>query len=364
MISALTLLARLQANPWPTALAYLVGMLALVALLGPATRRLAAHPRLTAAVVALAISFLAVADAALYPRSRTGPAPSTAPDAMAEPARNLVEGRFPYDVALRGGAPASPGVGWVLLNAPATIPGLAWALSPFWLAVAAVALGKGRPAAAAAFVALLLATLHFVRLSVVGHDLFPAACAMAAVTAAVYASRGRPWNLAGLALVAGIIATARAPFVIIPALLACLVARQDRRAGVLFGSISIATAAALHGTMLAWAAMAGGWYQPLHVFGRAARPSSGFLIAGALLWAVLGAAAVLRADSRLSSWLLALWVNFAIPFVTVGVAEFAANGWTLHHWEGATYVAFHLPLLAAALALRVTPSSDSGQTSA
>lgn len=361
-ISAVPLLAKLRANPYPAALAYLVGLLLLVAAMRPATRILAERPRAAVALVVVAVFGLAAVCAALYPRSRAGSAPSTAPDAMVEPVRELAAGHFAYDVSLRGGAPASPGVGWVVLNAPVTLSCGAWVLSAVWLAAAAGALGRRRPAVAAAFAVLLIATAHFLRLSIVGHDLFAATCAMVAVTAVAHPLRGAGWRTWWAAVGAGVVATARVPFVVFPVLLAGLLARRDRRAGIVFGAVSTITAVGLHGAMIAWAAAVGGWYQPLHVFDRATRAGPGPLLAGIVFWVVVAAITVRVAGGELSGWLLVLWVNFAVLFASEGIVELASSGWALRGWEGANYVAFPLPMLAASLAIGAAPRPEGAPT--
>ncbi len=363
VITALPLFTRLGLAPWPPALVYLAFWVALFGALRPVVRYLGSRPQLSAAVIAAGSSALAAADAVLYPQSRTGPAPSTAPDALIEPARNLLAGRFPYDVALRDAAPASPGPGWVLLNAPLTLAGLVWGLSALWLAVAAVLLERRHRGAGSGFVCILLATLPFVRMSAVGHDLFAVACALAAAALVTDLSAGRSRRLALAGLATGVVATARVPLVVFPLVLAALLAGRDRRQGAVFGGAALGSALSIHGAALAWGHAVGAAYQPLHVFDRAQRGLGIWLLAaGAAAWLGSMAVIVVRADRELAGWLRSLWWSMVLPFGAIGCAELAARGWAWRGWEGSIYLGFPLPLLAAALALRLASGAAAGSS--
>ena len=350
-VAALPLFSRLGLPVAPAGLLYLAALAGAIVALRSASAHLFSRPRTAIAASALLVLLLGAADAAMYGRSRSGPEPSTAPDAMIEPAGKLLAGEFPYSVDLRAHAPASPGIGWVALNAPLTLAGLAPLLSAIWLAAAAAALARRAPPAAAVFVALNLANLHFLRLSFVGHDLFAFSCALVVLIELLAAEdRASPRRVALLAVAAGLVATARVPFALAPAILAFLVFRRDRRAGTWFGVVSLGTAALLHGAMILWARAAGSWYQPLHVFGRAGRSGSILLVAGAAVWLGVSLVVLLRARDDRFAWHAVAWLVLATPFATVGLAELAASPSRIAGWEGANYVAFALPVLAAALA--------------
>ncbi len=350
-LAALPLFARLELPVLPAGFVYLAGLAGATAAIRFASGTLLSRPRAAVGIAVFLLVLLGAADAALYGRSRSGPEPSTAPDAMIEPARKLLAGEFPYSVDLREHAPASPGIGWVALNAPLTLVGFAPLLSAIWLAAAAAALARRAPPAAAVFVALSLANLHFLRLSFVGHDLFAFSCALVVLIELLAAEDGAsPRRIALLAVAAGLVATARVPFALAPAILAFLVFRRDRRAGAWFGLVSLGTAALLHGAMILWARAAGSWYQPLHVFGRAGRSGSVLLLAGAAVWLGASLVVLLRARDDRFAWHAVAWLVLATPFATVGLAELAASPSRIAGWEGANYVAFALPVLAAALA--------------
>jgi hypothetical protein len=73
---------------------------------------------------------LAISNAVLYPRTRIPAARSSAPDALIEPARRMMQRVHPYAEVLFDGAPISPAPAWILVNAPLTLTGLLWLLYP------------------------------------------------------------------------------------------------------------------------------------------------------------------------------------------------------------------------------------------
>lgn len=300
---------------------------------------------------------LAMANAVLYPGTRIVPAPSSAPDALIEPARRLLGGVYPYASPLWSGAPISPGPGWIVVHAPLTLSGLIWLVVPLHLGLAGYMVSRlAGPFSAAAFCTALLALPPFLQMSLVGHDLFAVSCACVVVTLGVYewtldsarSHRSRWWLAWGIAT--GVVATARVPLVMLVPLLAVLVARSDARGAVKFAAVAGGVAAAWHLPFFLWGRALGVAYQPLHVFGRAGRAGLPAILMGLLLAAIATVLLWRRGAHHAGDWLLLLWTTVGIPFAAVGLGELSNLDqikWS--DWEGKIYASFGLPVLLAAL---------------
>lgn len=298
---------------------------------------------------------LAVLNLVIYPQTRL--TPGTAPNALMEPAVAMLRnGANPYSVRLFDGAGISPGPGWILLNALFSLTGLITLLTPLYLFWAATMLAKWSKLAAFLFVALLLLTLSFVQMSSIGHDLPATSLALLALALMLHRyHENRPlfWLTA---MLTGLLATARVPFIIMPVALSLCLSVVNRRRALQFALLSVGLALIVHLGFYLWAVHDGIFYQPLHVFGRAKAGSSMLVLGlGGLIW--LGAAwfTFRKVTHQPASWLIFLWVSVAIPFITVGVGELLSKGifsltvWA--NWEGKGYTVFTIPLLLAALAL-------------
>ena len=299
----------------------------------------------------------------VYPAMREVASPSTAPDALIEPARLLLLGAYPYAAELPGRVPVSPGPGWLLLNLPLVAWGLVPLLMPLYLGACGWALWSVRRQArsASVFLCLLLTCLNFLQKSVEGHDLFAVTCAMTTVTIAVWSSQSSPRRLLILGALAGVIATARVPFLLHPLGVAALLL-SDRRACFTFGVPAFVVAIGLHVGFWLWGESVHAAYQPMHVFGRAQAALGGAgLVAAAMLWGAVEWGLGRRVPRHLADWLFHHWHLLFVPFALVGVAELLrADPIDLAHWEGKNYVTFTLPLLAASLALRWAGTEDGG----
>jgi len=299
------------------------------------------------------IAALAVLDLVVHPAMRAAADASTAPDALIEPTRRLLAGDPPYAAVLPGRVPASPGPGWLLLNLPFTALGGLALLNPAYLAVAAGVLASvsGSRWIRSWFVLLSFACLNFLQKSVEGHDLFAVSFAMVAVTALAWSKRSDPRGLGWLGAVAGLVATARVPFVIHPLLVGLLLWPQ-RRSALAFLLSALTVLTVCHLGFFAWGRHADLVYQPLHVLERAqAALGPGWLAGFALAWGLAAIWGRRRAAGRLDRWFSFHWVLMFVPFALVGLAElFRADPMALASWEGKNYVTFTLPLLTAAVA--------------
>jgi hypothetical protein len=308
----------------------------------------------------------AVINYLLYASTRRVSALSTAPNALMEPAIAFLQaGQHPYSVRLFDGAPISPGPGWILLNAVFSLTGQIELLVPFYLAVAAFLLAKFSNGAALAFVLLLFGSLNFFQMSVTGHDLPATTLAMVALTLALYRWNRYPTLLVALALVSGLVATARVPFLVFPLALSWFLWPINRHRAAAFCAISIGTALGTHAAFFFSGNGLGLAYQPLRVFGRAMGSGSTLPLIGGVITMIAAVLALRHRKKAPQAWLLSLWILFW-PFAFIGVGELVrsgiASGSTWVIWEGKNYVAFSLPFLAACIALSLTkPHPSHGQ---
>ncbi|MBM4286296.1 MAG: hypothetical protein FJ128_13785 [Deltaproteobacteria bacterium] len=305
----------------------------------------------------LGILALAALNVFLYPATRLVSNPSTAPNALMEPAIALWHTcSHPYSIRLFDGAPISPGPGWILLNLPFSLSGMIALLIPIYFMIAGVMVAKWGKAYVFIFVMLLMASLNFLQMSITGHDLPATTLALVSLTLGLHCYyRSNGWFIV-IAILTGLIATARMPFIIIPmALSICLITINPLRA-MQFALISIGVALSIHLIFFVWAKKIGLFYQPMHVFGRAsASGSTIFLCSGALTCVTFYWFVWRRLTNSPASWLIFLWVILSTPFIFVGLGELLREGlfsfktWAV--WEGKNYVLFTLPLLLAGLLL-------------
>jgi hypothetical protein len=121
--------------------------------------------------------------------------------------------------------------------------------------------------------------------------------------------------------------------------------RRDRRAGLIFLGVSIATALAWHGSFYLWARHDGDWYQPLHVLGRASRAGRNPRIVSMMVLPFVLFWIYRRTDKMAVTWLLSTFVLMITLFSPVGIGEYLES--RRLDWEGANYIVFPVPLLLA-----------------
>ncbi|MCP5449815.1 MAG: hypothetical protein H6972_04500 [Gammaproteobacteria bacterium] len=306
----------------------------------------------------LPIVVLGLLNILLYPGTRLVPNPSSAPSALVEPAVALFyNGLNPYSIRIFDGAPISPGPGWILLNSPLLLGGLITILTPIYLFFSGFMLAKLCKATHAfIYILLTLVSLNFLQMSIIGHDLPAIILALVGLTLALNLYYKDNIYFIIIAVLIGLVATARVPFVIFPiALSICLVKIDYFRARV-FLILSVGITVTVHLIFWIWVYSQGVFYQPLHVIGRATHGGSLIILFfGALIWAMFGWYGWRHLTKCPSTWMFFLWTVLSIPFIFVGINELLSNG--LFHlkawqtWEGKGYVMFTLPLLVAGLVL-------------
>lgn len=276
---------------------------------------------------------------------------STADDAMIEPARALLATGQLYDVSLYDGAPISPGPGWILLHAPLVWLGLYWLITPLHLLLLLGVLRQGLgapPAPMTAFVGLLGSSLLTWDLLVTGHDLIALSLALLSLTllahrTATEATLARRWLLP-LALLMGVVATARVVFLCHPLLMGAFLWRSgQRRPALWLTGLALAVALGLH----AWGYLSHDLYQPLHLFGRGERNVGTWLIGlGGIATLAVGGWVWWSLRPTRDHWLRGLSYCLLVPLATIALGEWLAVGGDFARWEGANYL---LPPLVALL---------------
>jgi len=313
-------------------------------------RTLLALPFLPAAAV-VALAALGVA---LHSYTRHVAHPSTGPDAMIVPILRLLHCQQPYATRLWDAAPISPGPGWLLLNAPLTATGLIVLLTPAWLAITAALIARQAEGAATLFILSLCASRDFLVQSIVGHDIFAINLAVAALCLVIPSILAYPKRLLPLAVLAGLIVTARVPLLPLIPIIGLGLWRQNRRTAAVFTAAALLTALSTHAAFALWAAYDHLFYQPLHLFSRA-RNGAGPLF---MLLSAVGAALSALAAHRLAAptparLMLCCWLFEFLTFAPIGLGELiTVNHFRTAAWEGRLYIAWSLPLLCGTLALR------------
>lgn len=264
---------------------------------------------------------------------------STADDALIVPLQTWLAGRPLYSSHLMRGVAASPGPGWIFWNAPFTLTGGYFLLTAFYVGMLWVAIaGERRNILPANRVLLLLvSSLAFWELTVIGHDIIATSCAIGALllwTVRAF-ERGSMSQTALLAIGWGTLATARILYPFLIPLLGLLLWKRDARLAGTLAAVGFATTALWHLPFL----LTNHPYDPFHLWDRA-RGGMGLplIAAGGVATLAIGVTAGLRVTRETRSvlgWFLACLL---VPLVFISAGELIAVGGQLAHWEGANYL--------------------------
>lgn len=314
------------------------------------------EPLCSAMVTTLVLALVTVAAEVLYhhelARLQAGGG-STAVQAMSGTVQALVHGRGLYSVHLPGGAPVSPGPGWLLLNSPFALAHASPLMDPVWIGVTAVVLRRsyGRGFEVNLGLAMLCCSPAFFRLLGEANDILAIGCAM--VLLVVWADRwlGSDVRAVGLGLAVGVVSTARIIYVPVALLLALLIATRDLRRAVIVGAVGMVAALALFAVF----AIGVHPYPPFHLFGRAnERQPTVMLALGFVVTALMGVGTLLFVQPDATSWFTWFAATFSTAHLLIGLGELAGRRYAFAGWEGANYVmAGAIPVLAAVMAGRV-----------
>lgn len=273
--------------------------------------------------------------------------------AMTLPVHALLHGHQMYDIALPASVPASPGPGWIILNAPFALIHASWLLIPFWLSVTAVvtriAYGRGMEVNVA--LVLLYVSPHFVRMVAEDQDLLIVPCALIVVM--IIASRWVRTMPAAVILgfFAGVVATSRFIYIAFPVVLGLIAWRRSRREAVAITVIGIGVAALCNVV----AAIGIHPYPPTHLFGRADIKQPALNVAiGAVVTTLVVIGVIVRYVRRDDgTWLYWLAGAWAVAHGFIGFGELVGLHWVFRYWEGANYVFVGaVPLVAGVMVWR------------
>jgi hypothetical protein len=292
-------------------------------------------------------------------------------DCIEMPARAFTSGHWPYDRALIwSGNACSPGMGWIALATPFVLT-VGYAVFLVAGAIAFVALPERVLGArtVTAFLALTLSCVTAWQSLATGADALAIGIGLVLVTMLSASARGT----IPVAVLAGLLASARLPLAFFPLLIAAfLFADGERRRAVRFGAVALGTLALVHGVPLAIDARSYVHDGPLHVFAKVQRFAStggwAIFVACGVAWVAYAAWCLRRLAKGAPSPVARLFdvgtltlLTIAGPALTVLVDRVSAaapgDGWTaLQTWEGGNWLIFALPCYAAALALALRES--------
>jgi hypothetical protein len=206
------------------------------------------------------------------------------------------------------------------------------------------------------FIFLLLLLPLFFRMASGGFDLYAIPMAFVVLGLAMDTASASMWRTALLGFAGGVLATARVPMLLPVLVLGFGLYRKDRRAGRIFLPVLVVTAMAWHLSFAAIAYHAGDWYQPLHVLTRAGDSGTWNRYAAVVLGLACCAWCYKRIDADVRTWLLGTFLMMMVLFTPTGISEgMRDRRWD---WEGAGYICFPVPLLAAVVALNVRKQTE------
>ena len=282
--------------------------------------------------------------------------------ALEVPAQLMLHGHEPYAAQLPGGAPVSPGPGWLVLLMPLTCTGLTGVIDMLGLALTAFVIYRRTRIGAGVFVVLMLVQPLFQSQAANGQDLYLISFGFIMLSLLLEEFAERRGMVLLLALLAGVLATSRMPMAAIICVPGFGLVRKNRHNGLLFLAVTLTVCLGLDGGFAEWAHRSGDVFQPMHVFHRASagagiysKAATVVLLLGSLYWIIR------YMKGTATSWLLGTWMVMSALFLPEAFKELAVHHFDLK-WEGATYVTFPVPLLAALIALAVRSPQRGAET--
>ncbi len=295
-----------------------------------------------------------------YLAERHAPNFATSAPALEVPAWRLLHGYEPYRDYLAGGAPISPGPGWIILLSPFTVSHLTGILGAVSLGVGVIMFRRKDRYAACVFFAVMVLQPIFEAQIANGQDLYVVSIALVCLSLAAERLDESARKAIVLGVVAGFVATARIPIVLMTGILGIGVYKNNRRTGCYFMVAMLLTCGVLHAAFALWSYHAGHFYQPMHIFGRAskgaglgARMSVVVMLTWCLAWVAL------RMRPKASHWMLGMYFAMFALFTPEAIKEFMYA--PRLDWEGSTYITFPLPLLLASLVLISRPTRSGAE---
>lgn len=274
-------------------------------------------------------------------------------DALIDAGVRLISGENPYNGRTYLGNPISAGPGWVILLLPFTVTHLYFMVTPVFVTISGLLVNRltGSPYKGNLFLALLMSSLGFWDLMVVGSDLWALGCALLFCLTLLFSCRDKQWfHGVAVAFVVAMVVSSRIVFAYVIPILGVFLWKSDRTAGMRFVLSGLAVLVGIHFLFYVWAPEQ---YAPLHLLYKGNE-----LLAGKLGWACMActAAALLYAafavQDSFDSWLFNFWLCLIVPMVFVSAADLTAKRYALSLWEGSNYLAVAVPVYLTYACLR------------
>lgn len=274
-------------------------------------------------------------------------------DSLIDAGLRLISGKNPYDGLTYFGNPLSPGPGLVILALPFTVSHIYFLLTPVFVVISAVLVGKssGSNRKANLFMLLLMSSVGFWETMVVGSDLWAVGCLFLICVILLFKSiNGRLLFKLAIAVIVAMAASARIIFAYIIPLFGIFVWKQNKVESVRFVICAGILFFILHGIFYYREPQL---YTPLHLLTKGNN-----LLAGYLKWICLIASfggilyAVVTVRTSLESWIVSLFICLMIPLCFVSLGDLILRGYSLSSWEGSNYLIVTIPLLVTVICLK------------
>jgi hypothetical protein len=333
---------------YPALTVFLIGIVLLIAFYAyfhnPFVKKLSYRILNSSALLAILLVAIWIIGFIIYPIKEGLNRNGSGDDAMQQPILAMLKGQWPYDIKIFDGAPISPGLGWLLINAPFTIFSAASLFNPLYLGLMSMLfiIFRRRRDTATAVLLSIMACFSCIEQIYSYQDLLAIGCGFMIV---FLLGEYTAYNLLaalGIGILSGFLATSRVVFVFVPGLLALLWYKRQKGPAVLIGITGTIVAVGIH--LIGY--VFSDFYQPLHLIQRGLRIPP-VLIGGGILAIGLAAILILRLpkdsfQSRLA-WFAAV-LMISLLFVLFG--ELIEVDFNLRYWEAAHYL---LPALPVAL---------------
>ncbi len=267
----------------------------------------------------------------------------------------LYQGNNPYKGEHWPHESAAAGPGWIILASPLAATGQYVFLNPLIIALTACLLAFVRRSffAGVIFLLLMMSSLAFWELTVVGSDMISIGCLMLIATIIVYYG----WQRGGLAkalsaILLAFVATGRAVFFYLIPLFAFFQRKRQPASSLMFLLIAGGVFTALNLVFYLWTPE---WYLPLHVFWKGELlMGRWFYLAAGLACIVVAFLAAKSVSNDLPSWILNCWITILIGMSFAALGDLWSSSFIFSQWEGANYLGVAMPGYAAFLALTNT----------
>lgn len=275
-------------------------------------------------------------------------------DALIQAGLRLINGQNPYEARTYFGNPASPGPGWVVLVLPFIMSNTYFLLTPLFITFVAISIRLigGSFYKANLFIVLLMSSIMFWELLVIGSDVIAIGCLFLGCVVAVYYK----WNKKGLFVLGSIAlvslaATSRIVFVYIIPLIGVFLWRRGYLASIKFMIYSGLILFLIHFGFYIWNS---GAYTPLHLLNKGgAMLGSKLMVVAALCCVIVGFYTILKVEDKFESWVFFFWLCLIAPLAFVSIGDLAGRSYAFAQWEGANYLMVATPVYLAYICLRL-----------